>query len=98
MRPMPNRRRVLGPPREYLASGIWPRGRIAKGAPPAVAYAKEISKRLDAALAGRSQSMVAEQADLARSTLHDIISGRSWPDIVTLAKLERLLGVRLWPD
>lgn len=95
---MPKRRTVLGPPRDYLASGTWPGGSVAKGAPPAVGYAKEISKRLGAALAERNQSAAAEQADLARSTLHDILTGRTWPDVVTLAKFERLLGVRLWPD
>jgi len=53
---------------------------------------------LTEALAGRSISSVAEAVDVARSTLHDVVSGRTWPDFHTLVKLEEYLNVRLWPD
>ncbi|HEV2890299.1 MAG TPA: helix-turn-helix transcriptional regulator [Frankiaceae bacterium] len=44
------------------------------------------------------QAQVAREADLARSTLNDIVAGRQWPDVVTVAKLEHVLEVRLWPE
>lgn len=61
-------------------------------------YAAEISRRLIAALEGQLQKDVAEAADLARSTLNDIVTGRQWPDVVTVAKLEHMLKTRLWPE
>lgn len=67
-------------------------------APVVAHYAAEISRRLRSALDGRVQAQVARDADLARSTLNDIVAGRQWPDVVTVAKLEHVLGVRLWPE
>jgi hypothetical protein len=64
----------------------------------AAAYAAEISKRLAAGLGSRSKSEVAASAELARSTLHDLLTGRTWPDVVSLVQLESVLGVKLWPD
>ena len=95
---MPRRRGVQGPPAEHLAAGLWPDGTPRTDAPLAVAYAQEIATRLQEALEDRTISDVASQASLARSTIHDLLTGRTWPDIVTLAKLEYELGTRLWPD
>lgn len=44
-------------------------------------------------LTGRGR--ITEQAELARSTLDDIVHGRTWPDVVTLAMLAATLDVRL---
>jgi transcriptional regulator with XRE-family HTH domain len=81
-----------------VASGQWPRGRLVRGVPVAVRYARDISLRLERALDGKVIAQVARDADVVRSTLYDIMSGRSWPDVVSLAKLEVYLGIRLWPD
>lgn len=94
---VPQRSGVSGPPRGYLAAGDWPDGELVVEAPPGAEYALHISRVLRDALAERSQTDVAERADLSRSTLHDIVHGRTWPDVVTLAKLESTLHVRLWP-
>jgi transcriptional regulator with XRE-family HTH domain len=56
-----------------------------------------ISLRLAAALEGRSVTDVAEQADLARSTLYDLAGGRTWPDLISLGKLESALDIELLP-
>ena len=40
---------------------------------------------------------MAAAAQIDRSTIYDILAGRSWPDTVTLAKLERHLNLGLWP-
>ena len=99
---MPNRGRVQGHPRDYLRSGTWPDGTIRKGAPAAVWWAAEISKRLAAALDDdreqRTLSELALEVDLARSTIYKMTDGSSWPDVVSIVKLQDALGVKLWPD
>ncbi len=32
------------------------------------------------------------------STLHAVLQGRSWPDLETLVRIDRGLGVRYWTD
>lgn len=97
---MPNRgsRTRNGGPAAYLrASGRWPNGPLRKDSPTAAYWAAEISRRLATALAGRSKTSVAEQVGMARSTLYDVLSGETWPDLVTIAALEEALEVELWP-
>lgn len=85
-------------PREWIAQGEWPEGEFAPDSPTAVAYAVEIARRLERGIADRSKSAVAREANLERSTLYDLLSGRSWPDAITIAQLEQVLQTRLWPD
>lgn len=56
-----------------------------------------IAANLRDALQSENQTRVAEQADVARSTLNDLVAGRTWPELITVAKLEEVLGTRLWP-
>jgi len=93
---MPNRRSTVRPPRDYV-SGEWPYGLPVADAPRALQHARAISLRLVEALEGRNVSEVAQQADLARSTLYDLAQGRTWPDLISLGKLEDALGVPLLP-
>lgn len=69
-----------------------------RNAPPAVAYAVAISRRLEEGLGSRSKAGVAREANLERSTLYDLLAGRTWPDAITIAQLEQVLETRLWPD
>jgi DNA-binding phage protein len=66
--------------------------------PTAVAYAVEIARRLEHGMGDRSKAGVAREANLERSTVYDLLSGRSWPDAITIAQLEQVLQTRLWPD
>lgn len=93
---MPNRRTTVRPPRDYVR-GEWPQGAATADAPRALEHARAISLRLSEALEGRSISEVAQTADLARSTLYDLTQGRTWPDLISLGKLEDALGVALLP-
>lgn len=93
---MTRRRSAVGPPREYV-SGSWPDGRAVAGAPRALEHARLISIRLSEALEGRSVTDVAQEADLARSTIYDLVGGRTWPDLISLGKLEAALNVELLP-
>lgn len=93
---MTRRRSAVGPPREYV-TGSWPDGSAVPGAPRALEHARLIAIRLSDALDGRSVTEVAEQADLARSTIYDLVGGRTWPDLISLGKLEAALDVELLP-
>lgn len=75
-----------------------PPGTFQPDSPTAVAYAVEIARRLERGMGERSKAGVAREANLERSTLYDLLSGRSWPDAITIAQLEQVLQTRLWPD
>lgn len=94
---MPNRSKSYRSPRDWLAAGTWPDGSFNHDAPEDVAVAVAIARALQEALEDRNKSRVASDAGIQRSTLYDILDGRSWPDTATLAKLERELDRGLWP-
>lgn len=52
---------------------------------------------LRAAIGDRSLRAAAEAAGVDHSTIQAILQGRAWPDLYTLAKLERGLDAELWP-
>jgi DNA invertase Pin-like site-specific DNA recombinase len=58
--------------------------------------ARRLARNLRAAMGGASLRETARATGVDRATIGTILTGRSWPDIVTLAKLERALGP-LWP-
>jgi DNA-binding phage protein len=93
---MGRRRGVEGPPASYVVSGQWPHGEL--GGPVAAKYVQAIARRLTRAIGDRSLRQVADDADLQHRTVRSLLSGESWPDVITVAKLEQSLGVRLWPD
>jgi hypothetical protein len=97
------RRNSSGAPRDAVGDGgSWPDDPMPGGAPAgdgsaaACVAAAKIAERLQIALEGRTVAGVAREADVARSTIYDILAGNTWPDIVTLFKLEKSLKVRLW--
>lgn len=97
---VPNRgaRTRRGGPKVYLRAGAsWPNGKKLASAPVAVFWAAEISRRLAEAIDGRSKSAVAESVGMARSTLYDLLSGETWPDLVSICALEEELDTALWP-
>lgn len=93
---MPRRSQLYGVPRDWVARGGWPNGTFYADTPPEVAYAAAISRSLAEAVAGRNKTQLAADMQLERSTIYDLLGGRSWADTVTLAKLERHFGVHLW--
>jgi hypothetical protein len=95
---MPRRSTFYGVPKDWISNGEWPTCTFRHDAPAEVAVAVAIAKALSQALETRNKTQVASAAQIERSTLYDIIAGRSWPDTVTLAKLERELDQGLWPS
>lgn len=94
---MPRRSSPLAAPRAWMEEGTWPNGAITAGAPAAVPYAAHVARELARALEGRNKSEVALAAQIERSTLYDLLAGKKWPELFTIAKLELELGVTLWP-
>jgi hypothetical protein len=95
---MPRRSNSYRVPCEWLATGSWPDGTFEAETPDAVAHAVAIARALREALGDRNKSDLAGRAGIERSTLYDILAGKSWPDTVTLANLERELSTSLWPE
>lgn len=87
----------LGDPNEYVAGADWPGGDLLPDAPVAAQYAQGISRNLVAALAGTTVSELARKSGVHRATIHELLAGRTWGDVVTIAKLEDAAGVPLWP-
>lgn len=92
---VPRHSGIEGPPRAYI-KGSWPDGK--NTGPPSVAYAQEIARRLGEAVEGLSLREVARRAGVDHTTISAILTGDRWADLVTLAKLEVSLEVRLWPE
>lgn len=44
-----------------------------------------------------SVTALADASGVGRATIFDTLSGRGWPSAANLSKLEKALGVSLWP-
>lgn len=66
---------------------------------PAAAVVQHIAKALAAALAERGMSLraMAEATGVNRQTTTLLLNGLSWPDVLTVCRLEDGLGLALWP-
>jgi len=64
---------------------------------PVVEVARKFAIALKAETDASTVRAVAEACDLNHATLLAVIKGRTWPDMLTIAKLERGLGKDLWP-
>ncbi|WP_229897893.1 helix-turn-helix domain-containing protein [Streptomyces finlayi] len=65
----------------------------------AAAVVQTIARRLAAALNARgwSRRTAANQLGINRQTIGDVLDGRTWPDVATIARLEAGLNTPLWP-
>ncbi len=95
---MVRRRQQIRPAEWLAAGGPWPQGRLVSGAPPEAHVAKSIAVALQIALEGQSRRAVAADADLAHTTVYDLLAGKTYGDVITVARLEDALNRRLWPS
>ena len=42
-------------------------------------------------------AVISQDCVVDRTTIHDLLAGRSFIDVVTLARIETAVGARLWP-
>ncbi|SEG99269.1 Helix-turn-helix [Nonomuraea solani] len=91
--------RALGRPRDLAENPqAWPHADLARH--PAAAVVQAIAAALAGILAERRLSLrgLAAASGVNRQSISDLLAGRSWPDVATIALLEAALAVRLWPD
>ena len=85
------------PPRELTDNPeTWPQ----QPSPDLGAEAvRQVSGRLAAAIADRGLSLrgAAAASGVNRQAIADLLAGRSWPDVATVARLGTALGADLWP-
>ena len=85
-------------PREYVGRDEWPFGFVDPGAPPEVDLAQQVAKRLHNEMSRKklTSADVAAKTGVSEGTVNAIRDGLAWPDLVTIARLERGLSIRLW--
>lgn len=85
------------PPCDFVRSGEWSRAVLADH--HAAAVAQMVAQRLAEAMAGRGMSAnrLARLSGVNRQTVANVLAGTVWPDLMTIANLEKHLGWRLWP-
>lgn len=87
-------------PREYVARGEWPSGRLRKDAPASAVYARAFVLRLLKALEAKgspSMRSIEREARVSRRTIERVLAGEVLPDFGALARLEQWLEADLWP-
>ena len=84
-------------PADYADEGTWPQCTLQADAPVWARHALHISSALQARLRDVNVSELQRSTGIARSTIRRIVEGETWPDFVTLTRLEDALDVSLWP-
>ncbi|WP_406726513.1 helix-turn-helix transcriptional regulator [Streptomyces sp. GD-15H] len=85
------------PPRAYCAGGAWPEAVREEHHGARVAQA--LAARLHAAITdkGWSAAELSRRSGVARYTIAKALAGEAWPDLLTIANLEKALEADLWP-
>ncbi|MDK1348088.1 helix-turn-helix transcriptional regulator [Streptomyces sp. 378] len=89
-----NRRR---PPRELAGDPeAWPHAQLTD---PGAAVIQAIARALANALKAQKRSLrqTATGSGVNRQAIADLLAGRCWPDVATIARLENFLAVPLYP-
>lgn len=85
-------------PRDYVLEGDWPQASLADHHGAHVA--QQLAARLAEAM-GR-QAVSAKRlgviSGVNRQTIANVLAGAVWPDLITIANLERALQRQLWPE
>lgn len=70
-----------------------------EAAPAGVFEMWVVARRLKAAMemTGLTVAQFASRAEVDRGLIYDVVAGRVYVNAVTLARLERVAGTRLWP-
>ncbi|WP_406731494.1 multiprotein-bridging factor 1 family protein [Streptomyces sp. NBC_01794] len=85
------------PPRAFCADGAWPEALMTDhhGARVAQAMAARLKSALDEK--GWSVAQLSRISGVARYTIAKALAGEAWPDLLTIANLEKALDCDLWP-
>jgi len=77
-----------------LADPPWPEQ---PSTDPLGEVARQFVLNVRAAIGDRSIRSVAAAAGMSHATLLNVLAGRVWPDLYTIARLEAALQTGLWP-
>ena len=84
-------------PATYVVKkGAFPQGPYRNETPWEVFLAAGLARRLKNKIGKESIRYVAKMAGLSPQTLLNILHGETWPDLLTIARLEESLGAKLW--
>ena len=84
-------------PADQVPAGAWP-DNLPDDTPPQVQLAAAVAIRLDEARRPLSYQDTEGATGVSHQTIHNIVNGRTWPDLHTIALLENGLEARLWGD
>lgn len=87
------------PPVQWLVAGQqWPGGSLEPTAPIEAIRAQQLVRALAGAMStlGLSGRQVSATCGVDQRTVSRLLSGSSYPDIATLARIEAGLGMQLW--
>ncbi|MCP2340660.1 helix-turn-helix domain-containing protein [Actinomadura rupiterrae] len=90
-------------PRDFAVEGQWPQALLVDesgGEPYGAQVAQELARRLGEAMAeqGFSANRLSRESGVNRQTIANVLAGAVWPDLMTIANLQRALSVRWLPD
>ena len=77
-----------------LAGEPWP---DVTSSDPLGEVARQFVVNVRDAIGERSIRSIAAAAGMSHGTLLNVLAGRVWPDLYTIARLEATLDVALWP-
>lgn len=80
-----------------MPAGAWPHN-LPADTPAQVRLAAAVAVRLDAARKPLSYRDAETATGISHQTIHNIVNGKTWPDLHTIALLERGLEEQLWGD
>lgn len=81
-------------PAEHFDTDAWPDGVTDD---PAARVAGAFASRLRTAAAGRSYRQLEAVTGVDHTAIAKTLTGATWPDLATIAKLEHGLDTDLWP-
>ena len=91
------RNQNLKKPCEYVQPGAqWPGGPLEPKPPPEALLIRGIAQKLEARGARKNVYKIAKRCGLTPQTIYNVLDGQTWPDLVTIARLEAHFRVRLW--
>lgn len=96
---MPPRKGLEPQPCCYLAAGSWPDGPLVPKAPPEAVLVQQISKAFRSACEARNLTTfraIAKKAKISEKATFNLLKGRTWGDVPTIARIEMNLKIRLW--
>ncbi len=95
-RSVPKRSNVRRRPVDYILRGAWPLAELEPSVP--ANYAQIFARNLSIAIGEFSLREIGRRAGLSGQTIQKLEDGESWPDTVSVAKLEYAFKSLLWPS